>query len=336
MRVLVTGAGGFLGRRVVELLRARGDEVRTLQRGSYPDLAALGATAVTGDLTDSSAVREALAGVEVVFHVASKTGFWERKGEGQFWRVNVEGTNTLLAAMEEAGVRRLVYTSTPSVVGYEGDVENGAQNLPYARVHRSIYPQSKAAAEAEVLRANGPQLATVALRPHLIFGPRDHHLLPRLMQRAAAGKLPIIGDGRARVDATYIDNAAWAHLDAAAALRDHTAPCAGNAYFIGNEDPVVIVEWLNAIFEGVGIPPLRRKIPHGLASFLASVMEFTWDTLPLQGEPRLTPFVVDGFARHHWYDPEPARRDLGYTPRVDMERAIAETVAWFQEHGYEA
>ncbi|MBN2800405.1 MAG: NAD-dependent epimerase/dehydratase family protein [Deltaproteobacteria bacterium] len=334
MRALVTGGGGFLGRRVVELLRAQGDEVRTFQRGRYPEVEATGAVAFQGDLLDKEAVRAAVDGVDTVFHVASMTGFWEKRGQRAFWRANVDGTNNLLAAMEDAGVRRLVYTSTPSVVGYAGDVQNGAQDLPYAKRHRSPYPASKAAAEAEVLRANGPQLATVSLRPHLIFGPRDNNLLPRILQRAAAGKLPIIGDGRARVDATYIDNAAWAHLDAASALTDAGAPCAGKAYFIGNEDPVVLVEWLNELLEGVGIAPLSRKIPHGLAGLVAGALELAWDNLPLRGEPRLTPFVVDGFARHHWYDPEPARRDLGYTPRVEMDQAVERTVAWFLEQGY--
>lgn len=335
MRALVTGGGGFLGRRVVELLRERGDEVRFFARGAYPEVAReTGARGIQGDLRDKEAVQRAVDGVDVVFHVASKTGFWERPGSRQFWGVNVDGTNLLLGAMEAAGVPKLVYTSTPSVVGYAHDVANGAQDLPYAEHHRSPYPESKAAAEAEVLRANGEHIATVSLRPHLIFGPRDANLLPRIMQRAAAGKLPIIGDGTNTVDATYVDNAAWSHLDACEALTDHTAACAGKAYFIGNEEPVVLYDWLNEILAGAGIPPIQRKLSPGLVGGLARALELAWGTLPLKGEPRLTPFLVDGFARDHWYDPEPARRDLGYTIRVPMDEAIQRTVAWYGEHGY--
>lgn len=328
MKALVTGGGGFLGRRIVELLLERGDEVTFLARGSYPEVEAQGAKGLSVDLADREAVRRAVAGHDVVFHVAAKAGFWGPI-EG-YWAVNVEGTRHLLDAMEEHGVRKLIYTSTPSVVGYATDVQCGGQDLPYARQHLSPYPESKAAAEAMVLAANSRHLATVALRPHLIFGERDANLFPRVIERARTGKLPMIGDGKAKVDFTYVDNAAWAHLDAEQALVDYEAKCAGKAYFISNGQPTLLWEFVNRLLEGLDIPPITRKVPYGLARTLAGALAFTWKTLGLKGEPRLTPFVVDGFARHHWYDLEPAREDLRYTVRVPQDEALARTIAWFR------
>ncbi len=333
MKALVTGGGGFLGRRLVELLLLQGEQVTVLARSRYPEVEALGAQCVQADLRDKGKLVGAVQGHDVVFHVASRTGFWGRKGANDYWSINVDGTNNLLEVMEAVGVGRLVYTSTPSVVGYAQDVENGGQDLPYADPHESVYPESKAAAEAEVLRANSPGLATVALRPHLIFGPGDNHLVPRLVERGAAGKLPIIGDGAAKVDVTFIDNAAWAHIDAANALISFEAPCAGKPYFIGNEDPVVLYQWINELLDGLGHHPITRRLSYDTARRLAAAMEWAWDSLPLPGEPRLTPFLIDGFARHHWYDPEPARRDLGYRPRVDMAEAMTATIGWLKQRG---
>ncbi len=331
MKALVTGGGGFLGRRLVELLLQQGDEVTVVARSRYPEVEALGAKCAQVDLRDKGKLVGAVQGHDVVFHVASRTGFWGKRGANDYWAINVDGTNNLLEVMEAVGVNRLVYTSTPSVVGYAQDVQNGPQDLPYADPHESIYPESKAAAEAEVLRANNRTIATVSLRPHLIFGPCDNHLVPRLVERGAAGKLPIIGDGTAKVDVTYIDNAAWAHIDAANALISHEAPCAGRPYFIGNEQPVVLYDWINEILEGLGHPPVTKKLSRDTARKLAAAMEWAWNNLPLPGEPRLTPFLIDGFARHHWYDPEPARRDLGYEPRVSMDEAMKRTIGWLKE-----
>ncbi len=331
MKALVTGGGGFVGRRVVELLRERGDEVTFLARGSYPEVEASGATGLQVDLRDADALAEAVRGHDVIFHVASMTGFWERPGTGLYRAVNVEGTRNLLTAAEAAGVPRLVYTSTPSVVGYEGDVENGGQELPYAETHESEYPRTKAEAEQFVLAANGPKLATVALRPHLVFGPRDNHLLPRLVDRARAGKLPVVGDGASRMDLTYIDNVAWAHLDAADALVDCEAQCAGRPYFISNDEPVVFYDWFGGVCEALDVPRPSKTLSLGLVRTLGSVLEWTWNTFPMKGEPRITPFIASGLARHHWYDMEPAKRDLGFRVRVTMEDATAGTIQWLRD-----
>lgn len=327
MNALVTGGGGFLGRRLVELLRQQGHTVRFLARGNYPEVEKTGAAGLQVDLADRDAVFAAVKGVDTVFHVAARAGFYGKLET--YWAPNVDGTRHLLDAMEEHGVQRMIYTSTPSVVGYDHDIEGGGMDLPYAERHRSPYPESKAAAESMVLQANRAGLATVSLRPHLIYGPRDTNLLPRVFERAGKGRLPIIGDGKAVVDVTYIDNAAWAHLDAARALTGHTAACAGKPYFISDDNPVVLWDWVNELLAALEIPPVTRKLPYGAVRTLAGVAETAWSTLRLSGEPPLTPFVVDGFARSHWFDMAPAKRDLGYTPRVSPERALQETVQWF-------
>ncbi len=331
MKALVTGGGGFLGKRVVQLLRQRGDDVTFLARGSYPEVEEeTGAKGVQADLRDADAVTVAAHDMDVIFHVASMTGFWERPGTDAFRTVNVDGTRNVLAAALEEGVPRVVYTSTPSVVGYAHDVENGAQDLPYAEVHESEYPRTKAEAEQMVLAANGGGLATVALRPHLIFGPGDNHLLPRLVDRARGGKLPVVGDGSTRVDLTYIDNAAWAHLDAADALTGPDAACAAKAYFISNDEPVVFYEWLGNVLGDLDVPAPSRRVSLGLARTLGSVIEWTWNTFPMKGEPRITPFIASGLARHHWYDMEPAKQDFGYRIRVGMDDATAATIPWLR------
>jgi nucleoside-diphosphate-sugar epimerase len=329
MHALVTGGGGFLGRRIVELLRDQGHSVRFLARGAYPEVEATGATGLQVDLQDKEAVSQAVEGVDIVFHVAARAGFFGPLSD--YWGPNVDGTRHILDAMEDHGVTRLVYTSTPSVIGYEHDVEDGGNDLPYAGKHLSPYPESKAAAEQLVLESNRPGLATVSLRPHLIYGPRDTNLMPRVFDRARRGRLRIIGDGTAMVDTTYIDNAAWAHLDAARALTGSTAPCAGNAYFISDDQPVVLWDWVNTLLTELEIPLVNRKIPYSVARPLAGVLEGAWRMLGLKGEPPLTPFVVDGFARSHWFNMAPAKRDFGYYIRVSPEDALKRTVGWFQK-----
>lgn len=330
MKALVTGGGGFLGRRIVELLLDQGHEVSFLARGAYPEVEALGARGLQVDLADRDALYGAVEGQQVVFHVAAKSGFYGDLSE--FWRVNVEGTRHLLDAMEEHGADRMIYTSTPSVVGYARDVQCGGPELRYAERHLSPYPESKAAAEAMVLAANSHHVATVALRPHLIYGPRDTNLFPRVLDRARAGRLPIIGDGKAKVDFTYVDNAAWAHLDALEALTGPDAPCAGKAYFISDDHPVLLWEFVNRFLEGCGAPPVRRHVPYGLVRAAAGALTWGWKTFKVDGEPPLTPFLVDGFARDHWYDMEPAKEQLGYRVRVPQDEALERTIAWFREH----
>jgi 2-alkyl-3-oxoalkanoate reductase len=330
MKALVTGGGGFLGRRIVELLVERGDEVGFLARNRYPDVERLGARGFQVDLGDPQALRAAIAGSDTVFHVAAKSSPpWGVRKE--FWAANVTGTRNVLEACRAAGVKRLVFTSTPSVTGRTSDVENGRADEPYPGRYPSPYAETKAEAERLVMSANGSDLATIALRPPLIFGPCDPHFVPRLIERGAAGRLRIIGSGKPKVDLTYVDNAALAHLKAADALVDSTAVCSGKAYFVSNGEPLLLWDFVNRLLQGVGLQPVTRHIPYALALQVSRLMDWAWRYLPLRGEALLTPIVVQGFAHSHWYDPEPARNDFGYVPKVPMDEAISRTIAWFKD-----
>ena len=210
MKALVTGGGGFLGKAIVLKLLERGDEVCSFSRGDYPELRKLGVDVVRGDISDAESVGAAVDGTEVVFHVAAKPGIWGPYEE--YHRTNVEGTENIITACRNHGVKRLVYTSSPSVVHSGGDVEGIDESTQYADHFETHYPKTKAIAEQMVLKADSKELATVALRPHLIWGPGDNNLVPRLIERGRSGRLRRVGKKQHLVDSTYIDNAAEAHL----------------------------------------------------------------------------------------------------------------------------
>ena len=200
------------------------------------------------------------------------------------------------------------------------------------QTYESAYPETKAIAERMVLAANSPLLSTVALRPHLIYGPRDPHLLPRLILRAKAGRLRVVGDGQNQVSITYIDNAVAGHLAAAARLEPGAA-CAGKAYFLCDEEPVRIWDWLGQLFSRLGIRPVKGNVPLGVARFAGGLAELTWKGLSLDGEPPMTRFIASQLATSHTYDLTPARRDFGFAPPVDGKTALDRTVAWWKERG---
>lgn len=320
VRALVTGGGGFLGSAVVRALLARGDAVRSLSRGEYPGLRALGAETMRGDVADRATVRAAAAGCDVVFHVAAKAGISGPRSA--YVRTNVEGTRAVIEACRAHGISRLVHTSTPSVVHTGVDIHGGDETMPYAERFDSPYPRTKAVAERIVLAANGPSLATVALRPHLIWGPGDTQLVPRILERARAGRLRFVGDGSALVDSTYVDNAADAHLGAADRLGPD-APCAGRAYFISQGEPMPVRELANAILATAGLAPVTKTIPFPAAYALGAGAEVVYRLLRSEQDPPMTRFLARQLASAHWFDISAARRDLGYAPRVSIEAGLA-------------
>jgi 2-alkyl-3-oxoalkanoate reductase len=324
VRALVTGGGGFVGGAIVRALLARGDEVVSYSRSAYPALERLGVACVRGDLSDLSALRGAARGADAVFHVAAKAGVWGARAE--YERTNVEGTRSVLAAAREAGIPRLVMTSSPSVC-FDGQDHLGASNdLPRATRFLADYPRTTARAEELVLAANSSALATCALRPHLVFGPGDPHLVPRLVERARAGRLAIVGDGRNRVSLCHVENAAAAHLDAADRLAVG-APHAGRAYFIAQREPVVLWQWIAELLARLGVAAPTRRVPLGLAYAAGAACEGFWRLARRAGEPPMTRFVALQLARSHVYDLAPAERDFGYVERVPLGPATEQTVA---------
>jgi nucleoside-diphosphate-sugar epimerase len=328
MTTLVTGGTGFLGRRLIERLISQGRPVAVLGRTPAPDLEARGVRFIRASLEDAEAVQAACAGISTVFHAAAKVGAWGRRED--FFRANVLGTRAIIAGCRRHGVARLVYTSTPSVVYNGGDFAGANESLPLTTRCPCAYPLTKARAEREVLEANSPELGTVALRPHLIFGPGDPHLIPRVLGRARSGRLRIVGSGRNKVDLVHVENAVDAHLLAEAALGGPDSPARGRAFFITNGEPVSLWGWINDLLRDLGLPPAERRIPLPAAAAAGAACEALWRLLPLPGEPPLTRFVASELARDHWFDISAARRDLGYAPRVSMAAATAELVGWIQ------
>ncbi len=326
MRALVTGGGGFLGRAILTRLIEQGHEVVSLSRGDYPELRELGARTIRADLTDVHMVIEAATGCEVVFHVAAKAGVWGRQKD--FYDSNVTGTASVLAACRAHGIGRLVYTSTPSVIHAGGDVEGVDNTVPYPEHFEAPYPATKAIAERAVLGANGPELATVALRPHLIWGPGDTNLGPRIVARSRAGRLRLVRAPGKRVDACYVDNAVDAHLLAAERLAPD-APCAGKAYFVTNDEPLPAADIINGILQAAGEPPCERYLGAGVAYAAGWLMELAWTLLPLADEPPMTRFLAKQLATSHWYDIGDTRRDLGYQPRVSIAEGMERLAAWY-------
>jgi nucleoside-diphosphate-sugar epimerase len=323
MKALVTGGGGFLGTRIVQMLHARRDEVIALGRGRYPHHEQLGIRTIQADVRDADAVRSACQGMDVVFHVAGLARLWGRRNE--FWDVNVTGTQNVIDGCHEHGIRRLVYTSSPSVVFGDDDLCGVDESQPYPRRFLAHYPETKAAAERLVLAANGPTPATIALRPHLIFGPGDPHLIPRVIARAREGRLIQVGDGNNLVDITYIDNAAEAHVRAADALAPGTT-CAGRAYFISQGEPVALWPWLNSLLAAIGAATVKRSVSYRQAYRVGALLEATHRLLRVTREPRMTRFLATQLAKSHYFDIAAARRDLGYVARISTALGVAELV----------
>jgi len=328
VRVLVTGGGGFLGRAIVEALLARGHEVTSASRGAYPELAQLGVTGVRLDLADEEATAAAIAGHEAVVHTAALTGIWGPREA--FFRTNVDGTRNVISGCLKHGVARLVGTSSPSVC-FDGRGHRDALNdLPYAKRYLCAYPETKAIAERLVLAGNARGgLTTCALRPHLIFGPRDPHLIPRLIDRGRRGRLAIVGDGTNEVSLTFVENAAAAHVDALEALEPGAAH-AGRAYFLGQKQAVRLWDWIGELFARVGVPPVTRRVPKPVAYAGGALLELVWNVFARPGEPPMTRFVASQLAVDHSYDLGPAERDFGYRERVDLAEATERLIAALQ------
>ncbi len=332
----ITGASGFIGGNLAARLLGDGRAVRVLARRPLPELEKLGAQIITGDLHDVAALRRGCEGVGTVFHVAGRVGVWGPAKD--FFHVNVEGTRHVIAACRAAGVKRLVYTSSPSVVFNGGDLAGVDESAPLCTEAPCAYPTSKAEAERLAGAANTAGLATVSLRPHLVWGPGDRNVVPRVLALARKGRLKIVGAGRNLVDCTHITNVVDAHLLAERALAEchliddtrKSASAAGKAYFITNGEPIVLWDWINELLRGLGVPEITKHVPLGAAYVAGAMLEALWSVLPLKGEPPMTRFVAKELATDHWFKIDAARRDLGYAPRVTMAAGTAELLAHYR------
>jgi nucleoside-diphosphate-sugar epimerase len=319
MKVLVTGGGGFLGSAICRQLLEQGDQVTAYQRSASEELRSAGVQVIRGDIADADLLIEATRGMDAVIHTAAKAGLSLRYED--YFLPNVTGTENVLSACHANGVSKLVFTSSPSVTHADGDIEGGNESLPYPESYNSPYPETKALAERLVMAANGDELRTVSLRPHLVWGPGDNHLLPKLMERAKGGKLKLPGPDKL-IDTVYIDNAARAHLLALARLETDPEIVGGKTYFISNDEPVtqkrIIAGLLNAAGLDVDIQPVS---PH-IAMAAGAVAETAWKLFGLKSEPPITRWSAEHLSTAHWYDITAAKRDLGYRAEISIAEGL--------------
>lgn len=342
----VTGAGGFLGKAICLRLLAAGIKVTGFARGHYPELEALGVVMLQGDLVNKDLLQQAMQGCDIVFHVASKAGVWGDRDS--YFCPNVKGAANVIAACKALKIDKLVYTSTPSVT-FAGQDESGIdESTPYATRFLNHYAHSKAIAEKMMLDANqvgdmpleNPNvtqvfsqvttqatapyaLKTVALRPHLIWGPGDPHLVPRVLSRGRLGKLKLVGREDKLVDTIYIDNAAYAHVLAALELCQAKPKCQGKAYFLSNDEPITMAKMLNLILACDALPPVTKRVPQSVAYVAGTVLETVYFLLKKQEEPMMTRFVARQLSCSHYFDISAAKRDLGYRALVSINQGMA-------------
>ena len=300
-------------------LVARGDQVTSFSRGDYPELAALGVRCLRGDITDRASVVAAAAGVDAIIHTAAKAGIWG--AYSSYHGPNVLGTQHVIAAARHHGITRIVHTSSPSVT-FDGKDQDGVdESVPYASRNWGHYPVTKAISERDMLHANGPQLATVALRPHLIWGPGDPHFRPLFVKKAREGRLFLIDKGEQLVDSVHVENAAHAHILALERLAPGS-PIQGKAFFITNHEPWPIRRLIAASLKAAGIEFEARFLPKRLVYALGTVCESSWRTLALKSDPPVTRFMARQLGTSHWYDPRAARSLLGYEPKLSMDEGM--------------
>lgn len=318
-RILVTGATSMIGRAVVERFIARGDDVSTLQRSPSD----LGVHEFNGSVIDAKVVDEAVAGQDTIIHLAAKVdlvGDWE-----DFVSINVEGTSTVLAAAREAGVKRFVYVSSPSVAhGGESIVGEGAAPAD-PDTTRGNYATSKAMAEQIALAASSDDMSVVAIRPHLVIGPGDTQLVERILDRARQGRLPLIGSGLALIDTTWVDNAA----DALIAAGDRADDLGGRAFVVSNGEPRTVHELFARITTAAGIDWSDRSVPKAVAVAGGRLVEQVWDRTHREDDPPMTAFGAEQLSTAHWFDQRETRDALGWAPTVSLAEGFARLAEFY-------
>jgi 2-alkyl-3-oxoalkanoate reductase len=326
MRVLITGGSSLIGAGVAAALVVRGDEVVVQQRTRSEAAEALGIRQELGDIRNPDVVGAAAEGCDAVVHLAAKVGVvgsWE-----DYRSINVDGTANVLAAARRLGIGRVVHVSSPSVAHGGEPIIGGGAEEPVLGRRRAFYPESKAMAELEALAAADGDLGVVAIRPHLVWGPGDTQLVGRIVDRATTGRLALVGGGRALVDTTYIDNA----VDALVAGLDAVGPgaaCSGRAYVVSNGEPRTIRELVEGICRAAAVPFEPKTVPLSVGRSLGAVVERAWPLLRRTDEPPLTRFLAEQLGTAHWFDPRPARDDLGWAPKVSIDEGLERLATWY-------
>lgn len=328
-KIVITGGGGFVGKAIVTMALAQDIECTVVGRNRYPEVEALGANCISGDIRDVDFLDEAFRDVDTVFHAAALAGIWGPWSD--YYSINVVGTENVLAACRKNSIPRLVYTSTPSVVFNRDDIKGGDECLPYPEMFLCNYAKSKVMAERMVLAAQSEELSVCALRPHLVWGPGDPHLIPRLLQKGKNRELKRVGDGNNLVDISYIDNVAHAHILAARSLETDKR-AAGKTYFVSQGTPVKLWDWINDLFSKIGIEPITQTVPFPVAYCAGAMLEVAHNVFMKNKEPRMTRFLAEQLAKSHYFSCSAIEQDLGYVPIVSTEEGMNNLINWIQEN----
>ena len=323
-RVLVTGGGGFVGLHIVKQLCAADVECIVLGRNIYPEAQALGATSVQCDIRDAVAVERVITGIDTVFHVAALAGIWGAWED--YHQINIIGTENVIAACRKNGVQNLVYTSTPSVVFNGDDIVLGDESLPYGEKVLCNYQKSKIIAEKNILESNNDTLKTCAIRPHLVWGPGDPHLIPRLLERGRKGQLKKVGNCDNLVDISYVENVALAHILAAKNLES-TGTAAGKTYFVSQGEPVNLWDWVDELFVAYKVPAIKKRVPFPVAYAAGALLEAIHKLFAPSKEPKMTRFLAEQLAKSHCFSIENAIQDLGYHVKISTEEGMERMLA---------
>jgi nucleoside-diphosphate-sugar epimerase len=326
--VLVTGGGGFLGKAIIKKLVKEKKTITSFSRNYYQDLDRMGVCQIQGDLADKNAVSHAAQNVDVIFHVAAKAGLWGAYEE--YYAANVAGTANVIDACIENKVSQLIYTSSPSVIFDDYDMENVDESVPYPDTYLTAYQKTKALAEQLVIASKTKGVLSIILRPHLIWGPEDNHIVPGIIKRAK--RLKVIGPANDRVDSIYVDNAADAHILAAEKLALNPS-LSGNVYFISQDEPVSKWTLANGFLAAAGLPPIKGHVSARTAFLAGCIFEWVYRRLNIKKEPPITRFAAKEAATSHWFDISRAKRDLGYVPQVSTKEGLKRLKTWFSQVG---
>lgn len=323
MKVLVTGGSGFLGKALCKKLHDLGNEVSYLSRSESNELKALNIIWIQGDISDVSVALLATKGQNAVFHTAALAGYWGKRED--YFKTNVEGTENIINGCLKNQVPHLIFTSSPSIIFNGKDLVNVNESIDYPKNHLCFYSETKCLAEKLILENNKNGLKTISLRPHLIWGPGDNHLIPRVIASAKDERLKIVGDGLNKVDMIYIDNAVQGHIDAWAGLIN-MMHCDGKSYFISDDAPIELWPWINNLLRELSIPPITKKVSYKVAYGVGACLEIIYKLLVMEGEPPMTRFLAQSLAKHHYFDCRNAKRDFNYKTVVSSEDALRRTI----------
>lgn len=327
--VLVTGYGGFLGQAIARQLLAQGYRVHGLARGSYPELEAFGVKTFSGSITNDKAVEQAIKGCDAVIHTAALAGVW---GDLKtYFEINVRGTMLLVEAAMRNRCQAFVYTSSPSVT-FDAKHQSGIdETVPYPTEWLCHYPYTKATAERSVLELSQMgHLWAASLRPHLIWGNGDPHLMPRVVTRARQRALKRVGSGKNLIDIVHVEHAATAHLLAMQKLLAKDTDVNGQAFFVTDGEPIPCWQWITEILNCAQVKVPTSSISYTMAYRIGAILETIYGLLRIQREPRMTRFVAAQLALDHYFSIDKARQLLGYNPQPIRQKGLQECEPWLR------